>query len=115
VPPGWTAEHLRTIGLAARYHRGSLPFAHPAYARLARSKQRIVALLGGILRLAEAVESAGQKADGKLLFERRNRYLVLHAQGQPSSAKGAERIAARRYRLETACGVPILVSTTASS
>ena len=114
VPPGWTAEHLRMIGLAARYHRGALPFAHPAYARLARSKQRMVALLGGILRLAEAVESAGQKADGELLLERRNGYLVLHAQKQPSSTKGVERIAARRHLLETACGIPILVSATAS-
>jgi len=115
VPPGWTAEHLRTIGMAARYHRGALPFAHPAYVRLARSKRRMVALLGGILRLAEALESGGQKAPGELLLERSNGYLVLHAQQQPSFAKRIERIAARRHLLETACGVPILVSATASS
>lgn len=109
VPPGWTAEHLRTIGLAARYHRGALPFAHPAYARLARSRRRIVALLGGILRLAEAVDSVGQKSVGRILLERRNGYLVLHVDGHPPSGKGFERIAARRYLLEAACGVPILV------
>jgi len=115
VPPGWTAEHLRTVGLAARYHRGALPFAHPAYAHLARSKRRIVALLGGILRLAEAIESAAHKADGKMLLERRNGYLVLHAEGKPSPARGAERIAARRYLLETACGIPILVCNSVRS
>jgi CHAD domain-containing protein len=110
VPPGWTPEHMRTIGLAARYHRGALPFAHPAYARLARSQQRVVALLGGILRLAEAVENAGQNSDEKVLLERRDGYLVLHAGGKPSSSKGAERIAARRYLLETACGLPLLLA-----
>jgi len=111
VPPGWTPDHLRTVGLAARYHRGALPFAHPAYARLARSKRRIVALLGGILRLAEAVERAGRQAAGRIRLERRNGYLVLYADGRPSSGKGFEHIAARRYLLETACGIPILVNT----
>jgi exopolyphosphatase/guanosine-5'-triphosphate,3'-diphosphate pyrophosphatase len=112
VPPGWTAEHLRTIGLAARYHRGALPIARRSYARLARSKRRIVALLGGILRLAEAIENAGRQPTGKMLLERRNGYLVLHADGTPSSGKDLERIAARRYLLETALGFPILVCKT---
>jgi CHAD domain-containing protein len=115
VPPGWAPEHLRTIGLAARFHRGALPFADKQYAQLSRSRQQTVVLLGGILRLAEAVENEGQKPDGNLLLERRNGYLVLHTQEQPSAAKRIERIAARRYLLETACGVPILVSATKSS
>jgi CHAD domain-containing protein len=110
VPPGWTAEHLRTIGLAARCHRGALPFAHRSYARLARSKRRIVALLGGILRLAEAVENAARDREWGIFLERRNGYLVLHADRGSSCGKELERIAARRYLLETACGVPILVS-----
>jgi hypothetical protein len=45
-------------------------------------------------------------ATGIWFFMRRD---SLHPPREP------ERIAARRYRLETACGVPILVSTTASS
>ena len=110
VPPGWTAEHLRVVGMAARYHRGALPFAHPAFMRLARSKRRIVALIGGIIRLAEAIESAGTTAPGHILLERRNGYLVLHADGNSPAGKSFERIAARRYLLETACGLPIMVS-----
>ncbi len=114
VPPGWTEEHLRIIGLAARCHRGPPPFRQRRYVHLSRSQQRIVELLGGILRLAEAVEREGRKADGNLLLDRHNGYLVLHAPTQPSSPASVERIAASRYLLETACGVPILVSATKS-
>lgn len=109
VPPGWTADHLRTVGLVARFHRGALPLLQPRFARLARSKRHIVALLAGILRLAEAVDSGGGKSLKKIQLERTNGFLVLHADGFPTNGKRPERIAARRYLLETACGMPILV------
>jgi len=112
TPPGWTADHLRTVGLVARYHRGALPFAHPAYARLARAKRHMVALLSGILRLAEAVDSGGRSSVRKLRLERHNGFVVLRAEGYPTTGKRPERIAAGRYLLETACGLPILVSNT---
>jgi len=112
TPPGWTADHLRTVGLVARYHRGALPFAHPAYARLARAKRHMVALLSGILRLAEAVDSGGRTSVRKLRLERHNGFVVLRAEGYPATGKRPERIAAGRYLLETACGLPILVSNT---
>jgi CHAD domain-containing protein len=108
VPPGWTADDLRMVALAARYHCGALPFMQPAYARLARSKQRLVALLGGILRLAEAVDRGSGKDVKKIELERQNGFLVLRAEGHPATGKRPERIAAGRYLLETACGVPIL-------
>lgn len=114
VPPGWTADHLRTVGLVARYHRGALPCTQPTYARLARAKRQLVALLSGILRLAEAVDSGGRKRVRKIELERQNGFLVLHAEGYPTSGKRPERIAARRYLLETACGLPILVRSTGS-
>ena len=109
VPPGWTADHLRTVGLVARFHRGALPLLQPRFARLARTKRHIVALLAGVLRLAEAVDSGGGKSLKKIQLERTNGFLVLHADGFPTSGKRPERIAARRYLLETACGLPILV------
>jgi len=109
TPPGWTPEHLRTVSLVARYHRGALPFAHPAYARLARAKRHVVALLSGILRLAEAVESGGRGNVRKLRLERSNGFVVLRTEGYPTTGKRPERIAAGRYLLETACGLPILV------
>ena len=109
VPPGWTADDLRTAGLVARFHRGALPFASPAFARLARTKRHIVALLSGILRLAEAVDRGGRKDVRKIEHERPNGCLVLHAEGYPATGKRPERIAAGRYLLESACGLPILV------
>jgi len=111
TPPGWTADHLRTVGLVARYHRGALPFTHPAYARLARAKRDMVALLGGILRLAEAVDSGGRSSVRKIRLERHNGFVVLRAEGYPTTGKRPERIAAGRYLLESACGFPILVSS----
>ena len=109
TPPGWTADHLKTVGMVARYHRGALPFAHPAYARMARAKQHTVALLGGILRLAEAVENGGHGSVRRIKLERHNGFVVLHAEGYPATGRRPERIAAGRYLLETACGLPILV------
>ena len=109
VPPGWTSEHLQTVGLVARYYRGALPFGHRTFVRLARAKRHLVALLGGILRLAEAVESGGQNCVRGIKLERQNGFVVLHAQGYPTTGKRPERIAAGRYLLETACGLPILV------
>jgi len=113
TPPGWTADHLKTVGMVARYHRGALPFAHPAYVRMARAKQHTVAMLSGILRLAEAVENGGHESVRRIKLERHNGFMVLRAEGYPTTGKRPERIAAGRYLLETACGLPILVSNTA--
>jgi CHAD domain-containing protein len=109
VPPGWTADDLRTAGLVARFHRGALPLMQPAFARLARAKRHMVGLLSGILRLAEAVDRGGRKGVKKIELERQNGFLVLHAEGYPATGKRAEWLAAGRYLLESACGLPILV------
>ena len=114
VPPGWTADDLRTAGLVARFHRGALPLMQPAFARLARAKRHLVALLSGILRLAEAVDRGGRKDVRKIELERHNGFLVLRADGYPATGRRPERIAAGRYLLESACGLPILVSSTSS-
>jgi CHAD domain-containing protein len=109
LPPGWTADDLRTVGLVARFHRGALPFMHPGFARLARAKRHTVALLSGILRLAEAVDRGGGKDVRRIELERQNGFLVLRAEGYPTTGKRPERLAAGRYLLEAACGLPILV------
>jgi len=110
VPPGWTTDHLQTVGLVARYHRGALPFAHSAYGRLTSAKRNMVALLGGVLRLAEAVDCGGGSGVRRIKLERQNGFVVLRVPGYPTTGKRPERIAAGRYLLETACGLPIMVS-----
>jgi CHAD domain-containing protein len=104
VPPGWTQEQLQLVGMVARYHRGALPFEHMEYKRLSRAKREMVALLGGILRMAEAAVT-GTRADA--LLERGPGFLMLKAEGHSDP----ERLAAACYLLETVCGRPILVRT----
>ena len=69
----------------------------------------MVALLSGILRLAEAVDRGGRKDVRKVELERQDGFLVLRAEGYPATGKRPERIAAGRCLLEAACGMPILV------
>ena len=109
VPPGWTAGHLQTVGLVARYYRGALPFGHRSYSRLGSGKRKLVTLLGGILRLAEAVDSAARNQVRRVRLHRQNGFVILSAEGYLPAGKRPERIAAGRYLLETACGLPILV------
>jgi CHAD domain-containing protein len=107
VPPGWTSEHLRLIGMIARYHCGALPFEEAAFTRMARAKQRLVALLGGILRLAEALDAARPDDSRRAALDRHDGFLVLNADG----FSRPEKIAAACHLLESACNVPVLVRT----
>lgn len=109
VPPGWSTEHLRLIGMIARYHRGALPFEEPAFHRMARAKQRLVALLGGILRVSEALDAARPDDTHQPALDRHDGFLVLNAEG----FSRPEKIAAACHLLETACNVPVLVRTSA--
>jgi len=88
VPPGWTADDLRTVGLVARFHRGALPLMQPSFARLARAKRHMVALLSGILRLAEAVDRNRRKGVKKIELERQNGFLSCASRDTPQPASG---------------------------
>jgi exopolyphosphatase/guanosine-5'-triphosphate,3'-diphosphate pyrophosphatase len=107
VPPGWKSEHLRLVSFIARSHRGSLPFEELPFQRLARLKRKLVACLGGIIRLAEALDRASPVERHPAVFELTDGFLVLRAEGY----KQPENIAAACYLLETACNVPIFVRT----
>jgi CHAD domain-containing protein len=107
VPPGWEPQHLHLVAFVARYSRGALPFEQPAFRRLARAKREVVALLGGILRLAEALDRGSQDGSQRATLERNNGFLALRAEGY----RQLERIAGACLLLETACDIPILVRT----
>jgi exopolyphosphatase/pppGpp-phosphohydrolase len=57
---GWkalTPEEISVVAQVARYHRKSLPRPeHEAYRSLAPAKQRLVLILGGLLRVADALD-----------------------------------------------------------
>jgi exopolyphosphatase / guanosine-5'-triphosphate,3'-diphosphate pyrophosphatase len=54
---GFTDHEVELIALVARYHRKSTPKSrHPDYARLSPEDQRVVRLLGGLLRVAAGLD-----------------------------------------------------------
>ena len=62
---GLNPAHLRLAALVARYHRGALPRpTHKRLAGIAGEQRRLVTFLAGILRLADAFDSA---RDGHIL------------------------------------------------
>jgi len=111
APPEWTAEHLRIAGFIARCYRGMLPLEDPVFVRMALRKQQFVKLLGGTLRLAEALDAARPPKDPGASMDTKEGYLLLKAEDY----KNPEEIAAAAYLLETACKVPIFVLTSADS
>ena len=105
VPTGWQAEHVRMIGYIVRCQSGRPPFEEPLFRRMAQRKQRVVILLGGILRLAEAVAASAPHVQVDL--EREKGFLLLRAEG----CSRPEKLAAASYVLETALGMPIMVNS----
>ena len=110
VPPGWSESHLRVAGLIARYHTGAVPSdSQSKYAALNKSARRVVDTLGGILRLADALDRHHDGAIRRIMLERRDGALVIHARGYEERSRDADRIAAARHLLEIVCGLPIIV------
>ncbi len=110
TPPGWSPVHLHLVGMIARYHRGALPNeSQKLYAMLGVDVKPIVNLLGGIIRLAEAVDRGRGSSVAKIKVEKLECVLMIHASGYRDSVKTAEKIAAARHLLEYAVGIPILV------
>jgi exopolyphosphatase/guanosine-5'-triphosphate,3'-diphosphate pyrophosphatase len=58
------------VALIARYHRRALPKeSHPVYSQLTARQQRLVAVLGGILRMADGLDRSHTSAVGRLDVE----------------------------------------------
>jgi len=109
-PAGWTADEIRTVALVARYHRGALPRDTQAqFARTARSKQRIVVLLGGVLRLACACDWQHDGLIRGLAQFSSGPVLTFRAEGYTEYTALAEHLAAARHLLEVAVGYPVLI------
>jgi hypothetical protein len=109
-PPGWTKNHLLVAGLAARYHAGAPPsVAHARFAALSETAQVVVTKLAGVLRLADALDTQQDGMPGAISVAREGNVIYIFADGFARYSKAAERIAAARNMLETACGMPVLV------
>ncbi len=113
LPYGWKDEQLKMIALIARYHRGdwsAVPRVELGGLRAAavRNAQRI----GGILRLANALDQTHEGAIQRIEVTRAETGVTVLAEGLKDDSRLAEKIAAARHLLEVRCGVAILVRGT---
>lgn len=113
LPYGWKDEQLKIIGLIARYHRGDwsvIPRVELGGLRAAsvRNAQKI----GGVLRLANALDQTHEGAIQRIEVTRGETGITVLAEGLKDDSRLAEKIAAARHLLEVTCGVAILVRGT---
>jgi CHAD domain-containing protein len=109
VPPGWSATDLLVSALVARYHRGALPSTQKRYAALSLEDQHLVDCLGGILRLADSLDSQHDHAIRGIAVSHIDGRTDIIADGYDPRSKQAEKIAAARHLLEHAFDTALLV------
>ena len=114
-PLGWTPSDLQLVALIARFHRGALPRArHKAMQELALDQKKIARHLSGILRLANALDTASYPHIEQLKIEEKNGNLMLAVPGYNPWTRTAETIAAATHLLQLALRKPILVKPLAA-
>ncbi len=109
VPPGWSATEMTMAALVARYHRGALPTTQEGYAALSSEDQHLVDCLGGILRLADSLDSQHDHAIRAIAVSHSEGRTDIIADGYIPRSKQAEKIAAARHVLEYAFDTALLV------
>jgi CHAD domain-containing protein len=105
---GWTRQDLITMASVARYHRGALPQSG-RLRDLPVKQRKLIALLAGILRLANALDAGHDGSIRRIRVSQNAGFIVIEAQGLRTDSKLAEGIAGARHLLEATCGFPILV------
>jgi CHAD domain-containing protein len=109
-PLGWSAEDLRYVALIARFHRGALPHSEQKeFSDVSDEHRKIVFMLSGILRLANAFDSRHQRQIRRLKLNQTGGVLHLTASGYSPNDPSAEKLAAARHLLEVVCHLPILI------
>ena len=108
--PGWSVDRLRSVALIARFHRGALPHSdQKAFAGLSYDQRKAIILLCGILRLANAFDNLHQRRIRRLTLKQSGEIIYIEAPGYSEDDASAEKLAAARHLLETACRFPILI------
>jgi CHAD domain-containing protein/HD superfamily phosphodiesterase len=113
-PLGWTASQLQLAAAAARFHRGALPtLRHKILRDLALDQKKIVLLLAGILRFANALDAESKGLIQRVSIEAKDKVLIVSAQGLTTWTRAAEEIAGSAYLLSLALRHPIVVKSAA--
>jgi CHAD domain-containing protein len=110
VSPGWERDSLRCVALIARFHRGALPHAgQKAFSGVSEGKIRIILLLSGILRLADAFDLLLPRQIRRLTLTRTSEVIHINVPGYSEYDAAAEKLTAARHLLETSCAMPVLI------
>jgi CHAD domain-containing protein len=109
-PLGWSAEELRCVAAVARYHRGGLPQKGDSYVVGLSAKRRSGLLpIMGILRLANAFDSAHDGKVTRISVQQQDGMLNVYGQGLEEISPTAEGLAGARYLLEATSGLAIRI------
>jgi exopolyphosphatase/guanosine-5'-triphosphate,3'-diphosphate pyrophosphatase len=108
---GFTDHEIEMIALVARYHRKSAPKQrHPEFARLSEDDQRIVRVLGGLLRVAVGLDRTRSGVVRSVTVEgdptRRTVRVVIEAHGDDAEVE-AYAASARRDLLADTLGIDL--------
>ncbi len=109
VPPGWSATDMLIAALVACYHRGALPTTKKSYAALSSEDRHLIDSLGGILRLADSLDSQHDHAICTIAISQTDGHIDIIADGYVPRSKQAEKIAAARHVLEDVFQIALLV------
>ncbi len=109
-PLGWSDEELRCVATVARYHRGGLPQnGDPYFVGLSAKRRSELLPLMGILRLANAFDSAHDGKITTISVEQQDGTLSVYGKGLENLSPAGERLARARYLLEATCGLTIRI------
>lgn len=110
LPYAWSELDREMVALVARLHRGNWERVPPSERSGIHGTQLKQAMrLGGILRLANALDHDHDGAVRAIEVEGSKSSVVVYADGLRDSSDLAERIAAARHLLEVSCGCAVLV------
>jgi CHAD domain-containing protein len=111
-PLGWTAAELQLAAVVARFHRGSLPQSrHKLLREFVPAEKSLAVCLAGVLRFANAFDSARDGQVQGLQVERKDGTVVVSAAGYSPWSQTAEEISAARHLLELVLRKPLLVKS----
>lgn len=112
VPPRWSREEWRLVGLAVQFHRGPEPGVDDRkFAKLGAAEQEKVRVLAGVLRLARTLHRCEITTATGLKLENAVEAMTLLVPNLADNLESAARIAAGKHLLETALGKPLVVRT----
>jgi exopolyphosphatase / guanosine-5'-triphosphate,3'-diphosphate pyrophosphatase len=112
---GFPPEEIEILANLGRYHRRGRPRKkHPGFAALPGGSRRIVCLLAGLLRVADALDRSHRQVVGGLSISERSGALRVRAEARGDCELEAWGVASRTDLLQEALGIPVRVGLSAS-